>query len=136
MRGHVAVAQLALLLGLLPGKLTAALQLGVEEGVLDITQPPFSVDNSGRSDVTAALQAAVDFAHNRTLVAYFPAGDYLVSDTIKCFEMFYWHTEDNNTWPSRFTPHVLVRAAAYSRWGPGGPTLAPLGEPSWILVST
>ena len=108
MRGLAAVA-LLLLLGLLElGKLAAALRFGVDEGILDITKPPFSVDNSGRSDVTAALQAAVDFAHNRTLVAYFPAGDYLVSDTIKCYETFSWHTEDNNTWPSRFTPHVLV----------------------------
>ena len=92
--------------------LTAAaagpLHLGTDDGILDVTEPPFRVDNSGGSDTTAALQAAIDFAHNETLVAYFPAGDYLISDTIRCFETFYWHTEDNNTWPSRFTPHVLV----------------------------
>ena len=84
------------------------LNLGIEDGILDITKPPFSVDNSGRKDVTVELQAAVDYAWNHTLVTYFPSGSYLISDTIKCFETFYWHTEDNNTWPSRFTPHVLV----------------------------
>jgi hypothetical protein len=92
---------------LLPSSL-AALDFGVEEGILDVTKPPFSIDNSGKSDVTVALQAALDFAHNRTLVAYFPNGKYLVSDTLECFEKFWWHTEDNNTWPSRFTPYVLV----------------------------
>jgi hypothetical protein len=91
-----------------PAAAAAALRFGVDEGVLDVTAPPFSVDNSGRTDTTAALQAAVAFAHNRTLVAYLPAGDYVISDTIKCYETFDWHTEDNNTWPSRFTPHVLV----------------------------
>eukprot|EP00931_Biecheleriopsis_adriatica_P004519 TRINITY_DN106178_c0_g1_i1.p1 TRINITY_DN106178_c0_g1~~TRINITY_DN106178_c0_g1_i1.p1 ORF type:complete len:779 (-),score=109.52 TRINITY_DN106178_c0_g1_i1:75-2411(-) len=101
-----------LLLGM-PSSL-AALNLGVEDGILDVTQVPFSVDNSGKSDITVALQAAVDFAQNHSLVAYFPTGTYLVSDTIKCFEKFYWHTEDNNTWPSRFTPYVLIGQHAAS----------------------
>lgn len=82
--------------------------LGVDDGVLDITRPPFSVDNSGGSDTTASIQAAIDFAHNRSLVAYFPVGTYLISDTIQCTSTFDWHTEENNTWPSRFTPHVLI----------------------------
>jgi hypothetical protein len=47
-----------------PAAAAAALRFGVDEGVLDVTAPPFSVDNSGRTDTTAALQAAVAFAHN------------------------------------------------------------------------
>jgi hypothetical protein len=108
MWSYAGVAGAAIALVGLIARPVLPLTLGAEGGILDVTKPPFSVDSSGGSDVTAALQAALDFAHNRTMVAYFPAGEYMVSDTIKCFETFDWHTEDNNTWPSRFTPHVLV----------------------------
>ena len=98
------------LLALATSRACRALRLGVEEGVLDVTRPPFSVDSSGGADTTASLQAAINYAHNHSLVAYFPAGTYLISDTIQCISSFNWHTEENNTWPSCFTPHVLVGA--------------------------
>ena len=31
-------------------------------GILDVTAPPYSADNTGSVDVSAALQAAIDFA--------------------------------------------------------------------------
>lgn len=54
-----------------------------DQGYLDVTAAPFLVDNSGQTDVTETLQSAIDYARDYRLVAYLPAGDYLVSDTLE-----------------------------------------------------
>jgi hypothetical protein len=56
---------------------------GPEEGVLDVTMPPFNADNTGTVDATLALQAAIDFSRHNYLVAYFPAGKYIVTNSLK-----------------------------------------------------
>ena len=56
-------------------------------GVLDVTLYDgwngHPVDKTGRLDSHAALQKALDDAHDYQLVAYFPAGVYTVSHTLK-----------------------------------------------------
>lgn len=52
-------------------------------GYLDVTKPPFSADATGRTDATAALQAAVLAARKAYLVVLLPVGStFLVSKTI------------------------------------------------------
>jgi len=53
-------------------------------GILDVTAPPFGADPTGRTDCTQALQSAIDHARSHCMVAFFPPGDYLVSDTLVC----------------------------------------------------
>ena len=53
-------------------------------GFLDVTAAPFGADPTGETDSTIAIADAVFFARNHKLVAFFPKGDYLVSDTIRC----------------------------------------------------
>ncbi len=57
----------------------------LDTGFLDVTAPPFSADPSGKTDSTTAIRDAVLFARHHKLAAYFPVGDYLVSDTITCW---------------------------------------------------
>lgn len=53
-------------------------------GILDVTASPFEADATGKRDSTKALQRAIDYARNHCMVAHFPSGDYLVSDTLLC----------------------------------------------------
>jgi len=55
-----------------------------EMGVLDVTVAPFGADRSGLKDATRAIQDAVNFARDRQMVLFFPAGTYRISDTIEC----------------------------------------------------
>lgn len=55
-----------------------------ELGFVDVTAAPFAADRTGQTDSTAALQRAILFARENQMVAFFPAGEYLVSDTIEC----------------------------------------------------
>jgi len=52
-------------------------------GVLDVTVPPYSADNTGRTDVTDILQQAIIDARDAQMLCYLPAGKYLVSDTLE-----------------------------------------------------
>jgi hypothetical protein len=53
-------------------------------GCLDVTEAPYAADPTGTDDSTAAIQRAVDDARDQGLVCFFPAGTYLISDTISC----------------------------------------------------
>lgn len=55
-------------------------------GLLDVTASPFNADPTGNSDSTRALQEAVNCARDHQMVAFFPAGTYLISDTISCIQ--------------------------------------------------
>jgi len=55
----------------------------ISYGILDVTKPPYSVDNTGVRDVTAPLQQAIIDARDAQLVCYLPAGRYKVSDTLE-----------------------------------------------------
>ncbi len=51
-------------------------------GIIDVTKAPFSADLTGRRDSTKAIQRAVDQARDQRMIAFFPVGSYLVSDSI------------------------------------------------------
>lgn len=90
-------------------------------GFLDVTAPPFNVDNTGLSDCTQQLQKAVDFARASFLVSFLPHGTYVVSDSIVLPDPEPWvpgeSRQMNNTHPCRFQPNVVVGARA--RWAQG-----------------
>ncbi|MCF6312868.1 MAG: glycoside hydrolase family 55 protein [Verrucomicrobiales bacterium] len=58
-------------------------------GILNVTEAPFAADPTGKIDSTKAIQQAVNFARDHQLVCFFPAGDYLISDTIVCANYLY-----------------------------------------------
>ncbi|MDH6121904.1 hypothetical protein ABH930_005977 [Kitasatospora sp. GAS204A] len=66
-------------------------------GYADVTQAPYHVDNTGASDVTAALQGAIDTASAAGQGLYLPPGTYTVSsplnvDHIAIAGAGQWHT--------------------------------------------
>jgi hypothetical protein len=52
------------------------------EGIVDVSAPPFNADPLGSKDSTAAIQAAVDWARAHYCAVFFPAGNYMVEETI------------------------------------------------------
>lgn len=54
----------------------------LQYGYLDVTKTPYGADATGVLDSTQAVQRAVNDARDRDLVCFFPAGTYLVSDSI------------------------------------------------------
>lgn len=86
-----------------------------DTGYLDVTQAPFRADNTGQRDATLAIQQAVYAARDMGLVCYFPAGTYLVSDTISCEQpvekMAVSTAHDGTTqhyWGNRERPCILM----------------------------
>jgi hypothetical protein len=57
--------------------------LSVSMGIVDVTLAPFRADPSSSRDSTAALQRAIDWSRANGLVAYLPAGQYSISDTLQ-----------------------------------------------------
>eukprot|EP01047_Picozoa_sp_COSAG01_P029115 COSAG01_NODE_1987_length_8707_cov_2.906366_11_plen_1138_part_00 len=53
-----------------------------QEGIIDVSAPPFYADATGKRDSTKAIQAAVDYSREHYSVLFFPEGNYVVSDTI------------------------------------------------------
>lgn len=51
-------------------------------GIFDVTKQPYGADPTGTIDSTLAIQRAINEARDSRVVAYFPAGTYLVSDTL------------------------------------------------------
>jgi hypothetical protein len=96
-------------------------------GLLNLTAPPFNIDNTGKTDVTAQLQAAITLAHNSFLAVYFPLGDYLVSDTLTAFdpELGGYASMQNNTWPCRFSPNVMIGQRSVANGAHGGRPTRP-----------
>jgi len=80
-------------------------------GYVDVTAAPFGADPSGKRDSTEAIQKAVEFASWRQMACFFPAGTYLVRDTIRCIEGPV-ATESGNLKGTRSFPNVLVGSAA------------------------
>lgn len=57
-----------------------------ELGYVDVTAAPFSADPTGARDSTEAIRAAVHYARTYRMAAFFPPGDYLISDMLHCYQ--------------------------------------------------
>jgi len=77
-------------------------------GILNVTAPPFSIDNTGVTDVTVQLQAAIAAAYGAQLALFLPPGRYLVSDTLHVEQNNYGSSLPVNIRPSRFRPNVII----------------------------
>ena len=82
-------------------------------GLVDVTAKPFLADPSGIKDSTTALQRAVNFARDYQMVAYFPQGTYLVSNTIECRQDYKKleiekYPNDKHVFFARKFPNVLI----------------------------
>jgi hypothetical protein len=89
--------------------------------ILDVTQAPYNADNSGKTDVTAILQQAIDDAKaaRNGSVVYLPYGLYMVSKTLEMTGANYviqgsgsgtqlvWNGEDGGTFINVTTPQKL-----------------------------
>ncbi|MDQ1912611.1 glycosyl hydrolase family 28-related protein [Paenibacillus sp. GD4] len=51
-------------------------------GIIDVTAAPFYAPNNGIADATQEIQDAIEFGKKNQMAVFFPAGTYLVSDTI------------------------------------------------------
>eukprot|EP00729_Bicosta_minor_P007761 gene7761-8976_t len=84
---------------------------GLPRGLLDVTQPPYSADNTGKHDVTSILQQAITDGYSKQLAVYFPVGKYLVSDTLTVLQSG-WGAEQSdggvNIVPCRFHSNTLI----------------------------
>lgn len=54
-----------------------------DAGIIDVMKDPYYADNTGTTDATAAIQAALDAYPNGSRIIYLPHGTYLVSNTLK-----------------------------------------------------
>jgi hypothetical protein len=90
--------------------------LGLEQpfmrcGMVDVSRPPFNADRSGVRDATEALNAALAYARDLQMVAYFPVGTYRISDTLECAQGLYQRVAGRVV-SHRFGPCVLVGSRA------------------------
>ena len=80
-------------------------------GYVDVTQGPFRADPTGIQDSTQAVQAAVLFARDHQMACFFPAGSYLISDTLSCNQQLYRRANGRVFGGNRF-PNMLVGSRA------------------------
>jgi hypothetical protein len=59
----------------------ANLPIPARTSLIDVTQPPYSADNTGATDATAAIQAAINAAAPNQVV-YIPDGQYLIARSL------------------------------------------------------
>ncbi|MBN1673176.1 MAG: hypothetical protein JXR37_19180 [Kiritimatiellae bacterium] len=98
--GYATVWTLALLTGLAFG--VAGSSAAIPEpakadpryalGYVVVTHYP-GVRADGTGDATAGIQAAIEDAYADGRAVLFPAGTYLISDTLKCYEWNFWHAK-------------------------------------------
>lgn len=53
-------------------------------GFIDVTKSPYSADKTGKNNATQALQSAINAAASSNKACFIPAGDYLISNTLRC----------------------------------------------------
>lgn len=134
----------ALLLLVLCGAAAAALPEAAQQdprfklGYVVVTAYP-GVKPDGTADSTAGIQAAIQDAYADGKAVLFPAGTYLISDTLKCYEWNFWdarrgraHNPDNRN-------HVLLGSTLGAerpllRLKPDAPGFRDPGHPRPLLV--
>jgi Pectate lyase superfamily protein/F5/8 type C domain/Abnormal spindle-like microcephaly-assoc'd, ASPM-SPD-2-Hydin len=81
---------------------TVAAPIAQPAGSINVTQAPYDVDNSGVTDVTTALQNAIDAAETSGQTLYLPQGTYTISQQLFVNDVTIigageWYTEMTGT---------------------------------------
>ncbi|MDO8542157.1 MAG: DUF1349 domain-containing protein [Opitutaceae bacterium] len=79
------------------------------------------VDPTGTTDSRAGIQQAIDDAKINYLAVFFPAGTYLISDTLHCFNWQLWNPSLNPPGPN--TPDLRAPALVGSKLGANRPVI-------------
>ncbi|HBE02383.1 MAG: hypothetical protein A2096_07490 [Spirochaetes bacterium GWF1_41_5] len=109
-----------------------------EMGIVDVTAAPFNADATGKKDSTKALQQAIEFACVNQMVCFFPAGIYLVSDTLSCTEPLYLR-QNGKTGAAGNFPNVLMgtvkspKERAVIKLAPSAPGFNDPSRPKYII---
>ena len=85
---------------------------GQHPGILNVSSPPWSIDNTGGTDVTHQLQAAIKAAYDSQLALFLPPGRFLVSDTLEADQDNYGSEMPVNIRPARWRTNVLIGSTA------------------------
>ncbi|BBD09269.1 endopolygalacturonase [Desulfovibrio ferrophilus] len=105
-------------------------------GYVDVSAGPFFADPLGRRDSTDAIQRAVNFSRDHQLVCFFPQGEYLISDTIRCVQPLY-ERSNGKVLGARLHPCVLVGSRAGKRpvirLAAGSPGFGDAGNPKYVI---
>jgi hypothetical protein len=115
----------------LADKKTAAL------GLVDVTKGPFNADSTGKTDCTAALQAAINFARDHQMICFFPPGTYRVSDTLLCIELLYKRS-NGRVFGAPLWPCMLVGSRAGKErpkivLAPNSPGFGNTDKPKYVV---
>jgi hypothetical protein len=81
-------------------------------GFVDVSEAPFRADNTGKSDATAAIQRAIEFARDNQMVCWFSSGVYRVSDTLTCIVNRYQRSNGRVLGGGLLFPCLLVGSRA------------------------
>lgn len=105
-------------------------------GYVDVTSGPFYADSTGRRDSTKAIQRAVDFSRDQQMVCFFPAGEYLISDTIHCVQPLY-ERSNGKVLGARLHPCVLLGSRVGKRpvirLAAGSRGFGDAGKPKYVI---
>lgn len=85
-------------------------------GFFNVKKAPYYAKGDGSTDDTLAIQRAVNEARDSRMAVFFPAGTYLVSDTIQCVQGIV--TEDDNPYTATFEERWNQREFANILIGP------------------
>ncbi len=83
-------------------------------GYLVVTHYP-GVRADGTGDSTAGIQAAIVDAYDNGLAVLFPAGEYTISDTLKCYEWNFWDEGRGRAKNPEPRNHILIGSALGER---------------------
>ena len=83
-------------------------------GYVVVTHYP-GVRADGQGDSTTGIQAAIEDAYANHLAVLFPAGTYLVSDTLKCYEWNFWDPRRKRARNPDRRNHILVGSTLGTR---------------------
>lgn len=119
-----------------------------KKGYLDVTWYDGwngnTVDQNGSQDSTAALNKALEDAAQYSLIAYFPSGTYLVSDTLTIVDDYAaWGSKNANIYGSTKGSGAVIQLAANSQgfsntdnpkpvihvWAKSADQPKPIGDP-------
>ena len=98
----------------------------IDEGFLNVTQPPYNAKGDGVSDDSWAIQAAINDAYDSNLIVFFPGDNvYRCEKHLRCIQ------QPVGSWASqRKFSHKLVGSTV------GTPPVLRLADSTWVESNT